>query len=456
MADDLGYHDMGCYGSRKIPTPNCDRLANEGMKFADAHSPSAVCTPSRYSVLTGRYCWRTWLKNWVINERMPLLIEEGRLTVPAMLKRYGHATGCIGKWHLGWGKRNNAYQKGIMEPGPLEVGFDSFFGIPFSHNSPPSCEAFVKDRSIVGLNDGESIMDPAVFNRCRRKLPDTATELSAEAVRFIENNRNKPFFLYYPTTNVHSPWTPNKRFHGKSNLGRYGDFVVEFDWAVGEVLNTLDRLNLTNNTLIIVTSDNGSPNGGSNLPWRGEKAQIHEGGHRIPFIARWPGKIIPASTCDETICLTDLMATCAELMGVALPHNAGEDSESFLPALYGKKLSHRREAIIHHSMWGMFAIRRGKWKLIEGLGNGADPNSVGIDLHDCAGPRIDEKTGKIHDLSFEPKPFPQPAPGEPPGQLYDLDADPGEIKNVWHQHPEVVRRLQKLLDQYRISGRSRR
>ncbi|MHC4500858.1 MAG: sulfatase-like hydrolase/transferase, partial [Planctomycetota bacterium] len=185
MADDLGYHDLACYGSRKIPTPNCDRLADEGMKFTDAHSPSAVCTPTRYGVLTGRYCWRTWLKDWVINDRMPLVIEEGRLTVPAMMKKYGYMTGCIGKWHLGWGRRNDAYQKGILEPGPLEVGFDSFFGVPFSHNSPPASEVFVRDRSIVGIKDGESIMDQAVFNRCRRKLEDTATELSAEAIQFI-------------------------------------------------------------------------------------------------------------------------------------------------------------------------------------------------------------------------------------------------------------------------------
>ena len=456
MADDLGYHDLGCYGSRKIPTPNCDRLANEGMKFTDAHSPSAVCTPTRYGVLTGQYCWRTWLKDWVINDRMPLLIEEGRLTVPAMLKQYGYTTGCIGKWHLGWGRRNDAYQKGIMEPGPLEVGFDSFFGVPFSHNSPPTSEVFVRGRSIVGMKDGESIMDKAVFNRCRRKLPDTAMELSAEAVRFIENNKDKPFFLYYPTTNVHLPHTPNERFRGRSSLGEYGDFVVEFDWAVGEVLNALERLNLTNNTLIIVTSDNGSRNSGSNLPWRGAKAQIYEGGHRVPFIARWPGKINHASTCDETICLTDLMATCAELMGLALPHNVGEDSESFLPALYGKKLSRQREAIVHHSVCGMFAIRQGKWKLIEGLGHGGDFN-FGVKLYDCPGlPRIDEKTGKVHDLSFEPKPFPQPAPDEPLGQLYDIDADPGETKNVWQEQPEVVRRLQKLLDKYRRYGRSRR
>ncbi len=455
LADDLGYHDLGCYGSRKIPTHNCDRLANEGMKFTDAHSPSAVCTPTRYGVLTGRYCWRTWLKDWVINDRMPLLIEEGRLTVPAMLKQYGYTTACIGKWHLGWGRRNDAYQKGIMEPGPLEVGFDSFFGVPFSHNSPPTSEVFVRGRSIVGMKDGESIMDMAVFNRCRRKLQDTAIELSAEAVRFIENNKDKPFFLYYSTTNVHLPHTPNKRFRGRSSLGKYGDFVVEFDWAVGEVLNALDRLNLTNNTLIIVTSDNGSRNSGSNLPWRGAKAQIYEGGHRVPFVARWPGKINHASTCDETICLTDLMATCAELMGFSLPYNVGEDSESFLPALYGKKLSRQREAVVHHSVCGMFAIRQGKWKLIEGLGHGGDFN-FGVKLYNCPGlPKIDEKTGNIHDLSFEPKAFPQPGPGEPLGQLYDLDADPGETKNVWQEHPEVVRCLQKLLDQYRKSGRSR-
>ncbi len=455
LADDLGYHDLGCYGSQEIPTPNCDRLASEGMKFTDAHSPSAVCTPTRYGVLTGRYCWRTWLKDWVINDRMPLVIEEGRLTVPAMLKRYGYATACIGKWHLGWGRCNDAYQKGIMKPGPLEVGFDYFFGVPFSHNSPPTSEVFVRNRRIVGMKDGESITDPAVLKRCRRRLEDTAITLSSEAVRFIEENKDKPFFLYYPTTNVHLPHTPNERFWGKSRLGRYGDFVVEFDWAVGEVLDTVDRLKLTDDTLVILTSDNGSRHKGSNLPWRGQKAQIYEGGHRVPFIARRPGKIKPGSICNETICLTDLMATCAELVGMALPYDAGEDSESFLPALYGRKLSRKREAIVHHSVCGMFAIRQGKWKLIEGLGHGGDFDFE-IGLYNCPGlPKIDEKTGRVHDLSFKPKPFPQPGPGEPPGQLYDIEADPGETTNVWQKHPEVVRRLQKLLDQYRTSGRSR-
>jgi len=452
MADDLGYHDLGCYGSREIQTPNCDRLADEGMRFTDAHSPSAVCSPTRYGVLTGRYCWRTWLKDWVLNDRMPLLIEDGRLTVPAMLKRYGYATGCIGKWHLGWGRRNDAYQNGIMEPGPLEVGFDSFFGVPFSHNSPPASEVFVRDRSIVGMKDGESISDEAVVNRCRRNLEDTAIELSAEAVRVIEGNKDRPFFLYYAATNVHLPHTPNKRFRGRSSLGIYGDFVIEFDWAVGEVLDTLDRLKLADNTLVIVTSDNGSRHRGSNFPWRGQKAQIYEGGHRVPFVARWPGRIVAGSKCDETICLTDLMATCAEMMDYRLPNDAGEDSESFLAALYGQKPWRRRRAIVHHSVCGMFAIRQGKYKLIEGLGHGGDFD-FGIDLYRCPGlPRIDEKTGKVHDLSFKPRPFPQPGPGEPPGQLYDLEADPGETTNLWQKYPQVVERLQKLLDEYRKSG----
>jgi len=346
MADDLGYGDLSCYGATKIATPHCDSIAEKGMRFTDAHTPAGACTPTRYGAMTGRYGWRTWLKNGVINDRMPLLIEQDRLTIAKMLQTYGYVTGCVGKWHLGWGKKRDAFQNGVMVPGPLECGFDFFFGVPYSHNSPPSSEVFVRNRTIVGIKDGESIMDADVQKRCRRRLADTAIELSKEAVAFVEGNKEKPFFLYYPTTNVHAPVTPNERFRNKSQMGAYGDYVVEFDWVVGQILETLDRLDLAEATLIFVTSDNGSSNTkDSNQPWRGRKAEIYEGGHRVPFIARWPGNIESASTSSETVCLSDLMATFAELLDFRLGKDAAEDSESFLPALYGKALRRQRQAL---------------------------------------------------------------------------------------------------------------
>ena len=328
MADDLGYGDFSCYGAEKIQTPNVDRLAEEGMKFTDAHSGSAVCTPTRYGVLTGRYCWRSWLKNWVLWENMPLLIDTTRLTVASMLQQHGYTTGCLGKWHLGWGVEPDHRWDGDVKPGPLEVGFDYFFGVPHSHNSPDFLKVFMENRRIIGLNPGDDIHDEEVMKRVRRNLEETAINISKAAVRFIEDNKDRPFFLYYPTTNIHSPITPNDRFKGKSEAGQYGDFVVEFDWAVGEIVSALDRHGISENTLIIVTSDNGGTPAASsfghlsNAPWRGSKCQIYEGGHRVPFIVRWPGKVKPGTVCDETICLTDFMATCAAIIQYPLPENA--------------------------------------------------------------------------------------------------------------------------------------
>lgn len=432
MADDLGYGDLGCFGAEKISTPNIDRLADEGMLFTDAHSGSAVCTPTRYGVLTGRYCWRSWLKNWVLWENMPLLIDTTRLTVANMLQQHGYTTACIGKWHLGWGTEPDHRWDGDVKPGPLELGFDYYFGVPYSHNSPEFLRVFMEDRRVIGLNPGENIYDEEVIKRIQRDLEETAIQVSGAAVRFIEENKDRPFFIYYPTTNIHSPITPNDRFRGMSDAGRYGDFVVEFDWAVGEIVSALEDHGLAENTLLIITSDNGGTTEASqyghqsNAPWRGRKCQIFEGGHRVPFIVRWPGKVKSGKTCDETICLTDLMATCAAIINHPLPGDAAEDSYNILPLLLGRPYeSPLREATVHHSLSGMFAIRQGKWKLIEGLGDG--------------GPEIGPETDA----------------GEPAGQLYDLESDPGEANNLWSEHPDVVEELQALLNKYRQTGRSR-
>jgi len=456
LADDLGYGDLGSYGATRFKTPACDRLAAEGVRFSDAHTPSAVCSPTRYSVLTGRYCWRSWLKNWVLQENHPLLIETDRLTMGRMFQDAGYKTGCIGKWHLGWGDSLQPDFSGEPKPGPLEVGFDSFYGPPFSHNSGKPLQVFVRDRRIVGLEQGISYRSKEAMAKTVRKLEDTAINLSKEAVSFVEKHKNEPFFLFYPTTNIHFPLTPNSRFQGKSGAGVYGDFVEELDWAVGQLLDAIDRNDLGDNTLVVLTSDNGARpcegmNGHScNGPWRGTKRMSYEGGHRVPLIVRWPGRIEPGTTSDETVCLTDFFATFANMLGQELPRNAGEDSYDLTQVLldrpYDKPL---REATVHHSVSGQFAIRKGDWKLIEGGGDGDYPrNEEGkIDVKQW-NPTPDPKTNRWVSLDYFHL--------EPDGafQLYNLKDDPKEQHNLNDQHPDRVKELLALLNAYRESGRS--
>ncbi len=462
MADDLGYGDFSCYGATKVKTPYCDRVAREGMMFTDAHSPSAVCTPTRYSVLTGRYCWRTWLKNWVLMYNHPLLVEQDRLTMGKMFQENGYYTGCIGKWHLGWGNEPNIAFNGEVKPGPLEVGFDTFFGVPFSHNSPKPQQVYMRDRRIIGLNHGEDYRDKEVMKRTVRSLEDTATDISKQAVSFIEENKDRPFFLYYPTTNIHFPITPHERFKGATEAGVYGDFVAEFDWAVGEVLNTLDRLDLTQNTILIVTSDNGArPMSGMNGhecngPWRGTKRTIYEAGHRVPLVVRWPGKVRPGSTSDETVTLLDFMRTFATMLGHKLPCDAGEDSYDITSVLLRKPHDQPlREATVHHSVNGTFAIRQGNWKLIEGAGDGDYelPNKVWRkNIIQPGFPERDPTTGGFLPLMYNLQKDPQNKADA--YQLYNLKEDPKEAKDVAADHPEVVARMKDLLNQYRDTGRS--
>ncbi len=462
FADDLGYGDFGCYGGSDVATPNCDRLAREGMRFTDMHSTSAVCTPSRYSLLTGRYAWRTWLKDWVLNSRMPLLIEEGRETVQSLFQRHGYTTGCIGKWHLGWGRTNEAYQNGVMAPGPLQTGFDYYFGMPFSHNSrSPEMDVYVRNERVAGLEPDESIMDAAVQKRLRRSLPDTAAALSSEAISFLERNANKPFFLYYATAHVHSPLTPHERFKGRSRIGPYGDFVAEFDWAVGELMEALERLDLVDNTLLIVTSDNGSVRTESNQPWRGIKGEVYEGGHRVPFIARWPAVIEPGRVTNQLATGADLFRTWSEILETGVAETMGEDSFSMLSLLKGNAGSRpvRPHAILH-SVMGVFSIRAGRWKLIDGVGggrsHGGDSRSMPFQtsLHDeDAIVEFDPVTGRPLPFSFRPV-LQKPSAGESALQLYDLHSDPGERVNLANSRPQKVRELGRLLVQTIQSGNS--
>jgi arylsulfatase A-like enzyme len=356
-----------------------------------------------------------------------LLIDTERMTVASLLKRKGYAAGCIGKWHLGIGDTPPDWTYGKLKPGPLEIGFDYYFGVPTSNNWPPF--VYVENHRVSSHPEYD------VWVPNHRRNEDIAKTLTARAVKYIEQNKDQPFFLYFPTCNIHSPITPHKQFHGSSDCGARGDFIAELDWSVGEILKTLDRLNLTNNTLLVFSSDNGGTptdekyGHKSNGDWRGQKAQIYEAGHRVPFIASWPGQIKPGSSSEELICLTDFMAMCGSIVGSELPSGAAEDSYNIMPVLRGEELAHPiREALVHHSVDGTFAIRQGDWKLILGTGDGGWPP--------------DKPPVKIK-------------PGEAAGQLYNLSLDPSEKSNLYLKHQEIVDRLTKLLEKYKKQGHSR-
>jgi arylsulfatase A-like enzyme len=446
LADDLGWGDLGCYNNQSaVPTPNANRLAQQGIRFTDMHSPSAVCTPTRYGILTGRYCWRSQLKKGVLWGYSPNLIEEGRTTVPSMLKAQGYYTAGLGKWHLGLGNSEKTDYTKPLRPGPIDHGFDYYFGIPASLDMDPYLY-FENDRVVeqpTAHTDG-SKSPRGVFWRAGGIAPHMQLEqvlptLTDKAVGFLRDRAQKPaqpFFLYLALTAPHTPWLPLSAWKGRSNAGDYGDFVAQVDDTVGRVMQALDQNGLTKNTLLIVTSDNGAdwkPEDKARFPhrananWRGEKADIWDAGHRIPFLARWPGHIVPGTTSDELGCLTDLMGTTADILGVKLPNNAGEDSYSLLPALLHKNTKPIREAVVHHSNLGVFAIRQGDWKLELGLGSGG----------------------------FSAPQHIEPKPGGPQGQLYNLREDPTEEDSLWLRRPEVVARLKALLEKYQRQGYSR-
>ena len=462
LADDLGYGDVQCYNpqSGKIHTPNIDRLASQGMRFTDAHTSSSVCTPTRYSTLTGRYAWRTRLQSGVLDGFSTPLIASNRMTVASLLKANGYQTACIGKWHLGmnWQKQADSsadvltkdkpqktkpgsavdWLKPILN-GPTTLGFDYYYGISASLDMPPF--VFIENDRVTAI--------PTTEKRWQRTGPaaesfeaiDVMPELTRKAAGWLEQRaaEKKPFFLYLAYSAPHTPILPTKEWQGKSGLNAYADFVMQTDAAVGEMMAALERTGQSTNTLVIFTSDNGcSPSAnfgqlkakGHNPsgPWRGHKADIWEGGHRVPYIARWPGLVTAGTTSDETICLSDLLATSAAIIDAKLPANAGEDSVSILPALLGEKTTQPlREATVHHSISGLFAIRKGPWKLAlcPGSGGWSAPN--------------DQAALKQ---------------GLPNVQLYNLTNDPGETNNLQAAHPERVASLTKLLEKYVADGRS--
>ena len=487
LADDLGFGDVGANNPEsKIPTPNLDRMAADGMRFTDAHTGSAMCSPTRYGLMTGRYAWRTRLKKMVLPHFSKPLIDEGRMTMASLLKSQGYSTAVIGKWHLGLGwqaKDGETFDSDDWTPNqidaidftkplkgcPLDHGFDYFFGLNASNNMLPYC--FVENDHAVLEPDERKWPVYDTESPVGLMSPDYTSEkidqvLFGKAKAWLnnhfENRKEDPFFLYFPTSAIHRPCLPFHEWIGKSQAGLRGDKVAELDDIVGRLLGELKRHGVLDNTLVIFSSDNGGLAGDPeselqkladnayghgwqsqdllarrdegrhndfltydhrcNGPFLGYKTDIYDGGHRVAFLVRWPGKVTPGTVCDETICMTDMLATVASVLGDTLPEDAGEDSYSVLPLMLGEEgESPIREATVHHSGGGMFAIRKGRWKLILG--------------QDSGGGQTDWKV-------------------ETEGQLYDMEEDAGETMNVYTEHPEIVAELTDLLDKYEREGRS--
>ncbi|MBN1908891.1 MAG: sulfatase-like hydrolase/transferase [Pirellulales bacterium] len=480
FADDLGYGDVGCYGATKVQTPNIDRLASQGRRFTDAHAASAVCTPSRYALLTGQYPFRRGKKGvWgPIFMKTPLIIDTQRLTVARLLQDAGYTTACIGKWHLGFGTDSPIDWNKPLKPGPLELGFDYYFGVPVVSSHPPF--VYVENHHVVGHDPN----DPLVYKKKStakvypekfgydwiggaekaHKLYDDekiGLTLTEKAVQWIEKQDDKPFFLYLATTNIHTPFTPAKQFQGTSQCGRYGDFIHELDWIVGQVLDALDKKGVADNTLVLFTSDNGGMlNQGGQDAWTaghrlngkllGFKFDAWEGGHRVPFIARWPGKVPPGTVSDQLVSNIDVLATAAEIVGRKLEKDEGPDSYNILPALTGSPKNQIRDHLIQcPSEPPSLALRRGRWLYLDAQGNrgwtGGKPGS-----HIFGGPAAMLFTGQTNsDIANG-----RIKPDAPPAQLYDLKADPRQRKNVYREHPDVVKRMDAFLNQCRKNTRT--
>ncbi|MDO6721333.1 arylsulfatase [Psychrosphaera sp. 1_MG-2023] len=440
LADDAGVGDVSSYNPQsKIPTPNLDELAAQGIRFTDAHSPSSVCTPTRYSVLTGRYSWRSRLKKGVLFGYGTALIEDGRETVASVLKSSGYNTAGIGKWHIGLGSGKKTDYSKPLTPGPIDNGFDYYYGIPASLDMDPYVY-FENDKLVQpatlktgkhglprGVGGGEEFWRGGKIAKDFKHI-EVLPNIVKRAEDYIveQKNSKKPFFLYLPLPAPHQPWLPTAEFKGKSQAGAYGDFMVQVDSVVGQIVRATEKAGLTKNTLIIFTSDNASHwyqrdidehGHRANLNYRGHKGDIYEGGHRVPFIAKWPNKIPSNQVSDELISLTDLMATAAAITNTTLPANAGEDSVNILPVLTQQNANiPPRQTTITHSVDGTFSIRLGAWKLIDA------PHSGGFNK------------GKLSQYTDMPQ-----------VQLYNLDSDPSESNNVYDKYPAKVTEMLTLL-----------
>lgn len=462
MADDLGYGDLGCFGATKIQTPNIDRIAESGIKFTDAHASSSVCTPSRYSVLTGRYCWRSWLTNGVLGGFGAPLIPESRLTVASLLKYAGYHTAAVGKWHVGldwrlksghWLQETNArgndydgfdidYAAGVAN-GPNTLGFDYWFGVAGSLDMPPYC--FIENGTVIGSPTVEKnpympqqrrgLMDPEWSDEL---IDTTFTERALDFIdQHMDSAPDEPFFLYLTPSAPHRPCVPPAFVRGQSDAGPRGDMVMLVDWMVGQLTDTLEKYGILDQTLLLFTSDNGAKLtdywGRDHRHWsngmlRGQKADIYEGGHRVPLVAMWPNRIPPGSESNQVVGLTDFLATCADIINFELDEHSGEDSMSVCGALSDSDVPNGiHDAIVHHSASGMFGIRAGYWKLIRGLGSGG---------------------------FSQPRQY-TPQSGQAPEQLYNLRDDLRETLNLWNAQRSIAWQLGDTLERFQLSGRSR-
>ena len=464
LADDLGYGDVQPNQPESpLKTPAFNRLAREGVVFEDAHSGSGVCTPTRYGLICGRYCWRTSLKRGVLGGYSKPLIQPGRQTIATVLKKAGYHTGCVGKWHLGlgwqWrgkepdninffgiaGQKDSVDYSQPLTDGPLQHGFDECLIIPASLDMSPY--VFIENDRVT--QPPKSVIDGRPFPAFYRKGEisadfqhiDCLGHLADRACEFIAQRAatGEPFFLYFPMPAPHKPVIPTPEFQGASQLGPYGDFVLQVDSTVNRVLKAIDQAGIADNTLLVVTSDNGSfmhrydkpdqrdhtdddsiqgyraTSHRANGPLRGTKADVFEAGHRVPFMVRWPAQIKAGGKVQNTVCLTDLLATCAAAANVEFDQVSAEDSFSFLPLVVSSAdaADYRRPPVINHSANGMFAIRQGPWKLILGNGSGGRAQPRG-------------------------KPFTKPY------QLYDLSQDLGESNNLWEQQTSKASELESL------------
>ena len=484
FADDLGYGDLGCYGATKLRTPQIDKLAAEGRKFTDAHSASAVCTPSRYGLLTGEYPFRAMDGKGIWGPApvtSPLLIPTNTLTIADLFKQSGYDTAVFGKWHLGFGEGRNDWRE-PLRPGPQDLGFDYYFGMPVVNSAPPY--VYVENDRILGSDPDDPLvllgkgdrrkptpitpLPPEAAQRSANRFAgavtahtlfndyEVGTKLAEKATGWITSRGGKPFFLYFATTNVHHPFTPAKRFQGTSECGVYGDFVHELDWIVGEVMRTLEATGVADNTLVIFTSDNG---GMFNLGGRvaaakghringdllGSKFGVWEGGHRVPFIARWPGNIEAGSESDQLLSNIDMLATVAALTGQTLSESQRKDSVNMLPALVGNPDGPlRTEMVVTPHKPTHTGMRDGKWMYIPARSDGGFTGSKpgqhawgGAAVTKLVGtPNSDIENGRLK-------------PNAPPAQLYDLHADRNQTTNRFHQESEIVEAMKALLNSYR-------
>ena len=457
LADDMGYGDLSALNPESgIQTPYMDNILKAGVHFTDAHSNSSVCTPTRYGIITGRYAWRSPLKKGVLHGYKPALIEDNRPTIASYLKSNGYTTACIGKWHIGLGMQpkdgettviakdgvsNVDFSKPIKDPSNL--GFDYSYTMPASLDIPPY--VYIENGKTVelpteytkGKNEGRGVMWRPGEKAPNFVFEEVLDHFTKKSVAFISEQQNidKPFFLYFPLTAPHKPWLPVGKALGKSKAGLYGDYVTMVDDAVGAVVDALEKSGQLENTLIIVTSDNGSnwterdqekyPHR-ANYIYKGRKADIYDGGHRVPYIAQWPGVIPAGLKSDQLMCTTDLFATLSGILNQPNVQEGAEDSYNLWPAYVSDIKTPIREAVVHHSIYGMFSIRKGKWKYTPQLGSG----------------------GFTKPKTIEPK------PNEAPGTLYDMINDPEEKNNLYNAHPEIVAELEQLLETYKSQGYS--